>query len=334
MSELVSIEMIREAAARVRRLARVTPLVEADDLERRPPAVAEVREPPAKRRLQDPRRRQHAAAVAPDARARGVVTYSSGNHGLAMSLAARELGCPAVIVMPETAPAVKVEGARLLGAEIIFEGTTTVHRKARAEAEAAARGLTMVPPFDHPWIVAGQGTLGLEILEQCPNAATVVVPASGGGLVAGVATAIKALTRAVRIVAVEPAVTPRMTRSLEAGQAVTVAAGTSIADGLLAVRPGTVTLAHVAAFVERSSRSKTPPSPTTSDGCSNTRASWPSRAAPPRWPPCARRRPRPGRATGGRSETRRARSSRSSAEATSRPAPSHATSGQGSRLRA
>jgi threonine dehydratase len=250
MSELVSIQMIREAAARVRRLARVTPLVEADDLTdgRRLWLKCENLQRSGAFKIRGAA--NMLLQLAPDARARGVVTYSSGNHGLAMSLAARELGCPAVIVMPETAPAVKVEGARLLGAEIIFEGTTTVHRKARAEAEADARGLTMVPPFDHPWIVAGQGTLGLEILEQCPNAATVVVPASGGGLVAGVATAIKALTRAVRIVAVEPAVTPRMTRSLEAGQAVTVAAGTSIADGLLAVRPGTVTLAHVAAFVD------------------------------------------------------------------------------------
>ena len=93
--------------------------------------------------------------------------------------------------MPTTAPAVKVDIARRLGAEIIFEGTTTIERKARAEAEAAARGLTIVPPFDHPWIIAGQGTIGLEILEQSPDVAAVYVPTSGGGLLSGVATAIK-----------------------------------------------------------------------------------------------------------------------------------------------
>ena len=132
----------------------------------------------------------------------------------------------------------------------MFEGTTTVHRKARAEAEAASRGLTIVPPFDHPWIIAGQGTIGLEVLEQCPSVSTVVVPASGGGLIAGVATAVKRLNPAIRVVGVEPSVTPRMTRSIEAGHPVTVGAGAGIADGLLAVRPGDITFAHIVASVD------------------------------------------------------------------------------------
>ena len=93
--------------------------------------------------------------------------------------------------MPTTAPAIKVEGARAFGAEVIFAGTTSSERRARAEAEAAARGLTMVPPFDHEWIIAGQGTAGLEILEQLPDVAAVLVPIGGGGLAAGVAAAIK-----------------------------------------------------------------------------------------------------------------------------------------------
>ena len=93
--------------------------------------------------------------------------------------------------MPTTAPKVKVEGARALGAEVLFEGTTTIERKARAEAIAAERGMTIVPPFDHVDIAAGQGTIGLEIVEQCPQAATVYVQMSGGGLIAGVATALK-----------------------------------------------------------------------------------------------------------------------------------------------
>ena len=183
-------------------------------------------------------------------RSRGVITFSSGNHGIAMSLAARLIGIPAVVVMPTTAPAVKVDGARKLGAEIIFEGTTTIERKARTEAEAAARGLTIVPPFDHPWIIAGQGTIGLEILEQAPETTAVYVPTSGGGLLSGVATAIKHLAPAVRIIGVEPAGSPRMTRSLAAGHPVTIGASSGIADGLLAVRPGDITFSHIQTYVD------------------------------------------------------------------------------------
>ena len=124
------------------------------------------------------------AQLTADERRRGVITYSSGNHGQAMALAARELGAPAVVVMPKTASRVKVEGARSFGAEVIFDGTTSVERRDRAEREADARGLTMVPPFDHPWIIAGQGTAGLEILEQRPDVASVLVPIGGGGLIA------------------------------------------------------------------------------------------------------------------------------------------------------
>src|SRR5207237_7500128 len=124
----------------------------------------------------------------------------SGNHGQAVALAARTLGAPAVVVMPTTAPAIKVDGARAFGAEVIFEGTTTLQRRARAEAEAGARGLTMVPPFDHEWIIAGQATLGLELLDQLPDLATVLVPVGGGGLIAGVAAAIKQSKPSVQVV--------------------------------------------------------------------------------------------------------------------------------------
>src|SRR5258705_12476523 len=118
-------------------------------------------------------------------RAAGVSPYSAGNHGQAMALAARLLGIRAVVVMPETAPRVKVEGAEHLGAEVLFAGTTVLDRKARAESEAAAHGLTMVPPFDHPWIIAGQGTCGLEIVEQRAAVSAGYVPMGGGGLISG-----------------------------------------------------------------------------------------------------------------------------------------------------
>jgi threonine dehydratase len=185
-----------------------------------------------------------------DAAGRGVITFSSGNHGQAVALAAAMLGIGAVVVMPETAPRVKVDGARKYGAEVIFAGTTLLDRQARAESEAASRGLTMVPPFDHPWIVAGAGTTGLEILEQRPDVSAVYVPMGGGGLIAGVSAAIKQRRPAVRVVGVEPEGAAKMSRSREAGRPVTLDRSASIADGLLALRPGDLTFAHVQAFVD------------------------------------------------------------------------------------
>ena len=190
------------------------------------------------------------AQLTPDAGAAGVITYSSGNHGQAVALAAQRLGIAAVIVMPETAPRVKVEGVRHFGGEVIFAGTTSLDRKVRAEAEAAARGLTMIPPFDHPWIIAGAGTCGLEILEQCPGLSAVYVPVGGGGLISGVATAIKRTRPDVRVIGVEPANAAKMSASRAAGHPVTLDRASSIADGLLPMRPGDLTFAHAQAFVD------------------------------------------------------------------------------------
>ena len=181
---------------------------------------------------------------------RGVITYSSGNHGQAVALAAKLMGVAAVIVMPTTAPKVKVEGARGFGAEVTFAGTTSLERKARAEEIAAERGLTMVPPFDHRMIIAGQGTVGLEILDQCPNVGTVLVEVGGGGLSSGVAAAIKQRAPHVRVIGVEPKGAAKMTRSLEAGHPVTLERVASIADGLMTVRPGDLTFEHVRTFVD------------------------------------------------------------------------------------
>lgn len=181
---------------------------------------------------------------------RGVITYSSGNHGQAVALAARTIGAPAVIVMPTTAPKVKVDGCKSYGAEVIMEGTTSLDRQKRAEAEARERGLTMVPPFDHRQIIIGQGTMGLEILEQRSDVATVFVPVGGGGMASGVATAIKLSRPEVRIVAVEPAGAPKMSTSLAAGQPTTLPSSQSIADGLMNLRPGDITFAHIRQYVD------------------------------------------------------------------------------------
>ena len=190
------------------------------------------------------------AQLTPDERAAGVITYSSGNHGLSVALVAQTMGLRAVIVMPENATRVKVDRVRQCGAEVILAGTTSADREDRARAEASSRGLTIVPPFDHPWIIAGAGTTGLEILEQRPQTKTIYVPMGGGGQISGIGAAVKGMRDAVRIIGVEPAGAARMSASLAAGYAVTLEHASSIADGLLTLRPGDVTFAHVRAFVD------------------------------------------------------------------------------------
>jgi threonine dehydratase len=254
--ELLSLDQIRDAARRIAGVVRVTPLFEARELsawggEAAVPLFLKCENLQVGGVFKTRGAYNMASALPESARRAGLLTYSSGNHGLAIALTARRLGVPAVIVMPMKAPSVKVDGARALGAEVLFEGTTTVERKARAEALAAERGMTIVPPFDHLAIAAGQGTIGLEIVEQCPSVATVYVQMSGGGLIAGVATALKRCRPSITVVGVEPSGVARMTASLAAGHPVTVPIKTGIADGLLAVRPGELTFPHVQAFVDR-----------------------------------------------------------------------------------
>jgi len=155
--------------------------------------------------------------LGPEARAAGVITYSSGNHGQAVALSAQLLGMRAVVVMPETAPRVKVAGTRKYGAEVIFAGRTSDDRRTRAEAEAAAHGYAVVPPFDHPQIIAGAGTVGLEICEAIDGLSAVFVPVGGGGLLSGVAAAVKRLRPGATVVGVEPAGAASMGTSRAAG---------------------------------------------------------------------------------------------------------------------
>ena len=185
-----------------------------------------------------------------EARERGVITYSSGNHGQAVACAARRLGVSAVVVMPVTAPNVKITAARRFGGEVLMEGTTSIERKVRAEHEADVRGLTVIPPFDHPDIIAGQATVGSEILEDCSSVNCVYVPIGGGGLVAGVSAAVKQVRPGVRVIGVEPEGAATMTASLDGGRPMTLETVCSVADGLLPVRPGDLTFAHTQAFVD------------------------------------------------------------------------------------
>jgi threonine dehydratase len=140
---------------------------------------------------------------------------------------------------------VKVKGAERLGAEVVFEGTTSGERKVRAEAIAEVEGLVMVPPFDHPWIIAGQGTMGLEIHEDWPGVETVLAPIGGGGMVSGVCAALRRLRPDVRLIGVEPTGAPSMRAALDADQVVTLPGTKTIADGLMPVRVGELTFKHV-----------------------------------------------------------------------------------------
>jgi len=247
---MVTLEQIEAARKRIRGIAKLTPLVDVSSLGGRPLWLkCESLQPGGAFKI---RGAYNMVAQLTDAeRRRGVITYSSGNHGQAVALAARELGAHAVVVMPTTAPKIKVEGANAFGAEVVFEGTTSLHRRARAETLAAERGLTMVPPFDHASIIAGQGTLGLEILEQLPATATILAPIGGGGLVSGVAAAVKQSRPAVHVIGIEPAGAAGMKRSIEAGEVRTLDGSSSIADGLMAARPGDLNFAHVQRYVDR-----------------------------------------------------------------------------------
>ncbi len=187
--------------------------------------------------------------IPPADRARGVITYSSGNHGQAVAYAARQLGIRAVVVMPQRAPAVKVDGVKRLGGEVVIAGNTTPERYEMAKAIALADGLAMVPPYESVDVIAGQGTCGLEILDELPTVETIVVPVGGGGLIAGISAAVAAIKPSVRVVGVEPVGAPKLARALEAGRPVKLDHTESMADGLLPLSIGELPFAVLAPVV-------------------------------------------------------------------------------------
>ena len=171
-------------------------------------------------------------------RAHGVITYSSGNHGQAVAYAAGRLGIRAVVVMPKRAPPVKVEGVLRHGGEVIIAGNSSVERYERAQQIAREQRLTVVPPYENLDVIAGQGTCGLEIIEALPEVNTILVPVGGGGLLAGIAQAVAALKPDVRVIGIEPAGAPKLSRALEAGHPVALEHTESLADGLLPLAIG------------------------------------------------------------------------------------------------
>lgn len=179
---------------------------------------------------------------------RGIVAASSGNHGKAIAYASKMLGVQATVVLPYTAAKVKVDMIRSWGAEIIQCDVT--ERFEVAENLCRERNATLVPPYNDETIMAGQGTAGLEIMEQCPELDAVIVPVSGGGLIGGVSTAIKAVSPQVKVYGAEPSVLPRYSASLKAGKPVSVEANKTVADALVSSVPGNVCFPYVAAHTD------------------------------------------------------------------------------------
>lgn len=179
------------------------------------------------------------------AAARGLIAMSAGNHAQGVALAGAARGIPVTIVMPESAPLAKVNATRALGARVVIHGASLDDARAEAQAIAVRDGRIFVPPFDDDAIIAGQGTLGLELLDQVPDLDEVLVPAGGGGLLAGVATAIKALRPEVRVVGVQSAAMDGIRRSLAAGRALATPAARTIADGVAVAGPSERTFALI-----------------------------------------------------------------------------------------
>lgn len=188
--------------------------------------------------------------LSPGERARGVVAASAGNHALGLAYHGAQLGVRVTVVMPVSAPEVKVVRCRGLGAQVVLQGATFDAAQEHALALAAATGATLVHPFDDARVIAGQGTMALEFLEQAREVDTVVVPVGGGGLLAGVATAVKGLRPGVRVVAVEPEAAAGYGAAVRAGGPTPVAVGRTLADGLAVARVGETTFAAAAGLVD------------------------------------------------------------------------------------
>src|SRR6201997_4545699 len=193
------------------------------------------------------------ASLTPEERSRGVITYSSGNHAQGVAYAARALGTKAVIVMPNNAPTVKREATAALGAEIVLVGPGSTERQLKAEELAAQHGYIIVPPYNDEKIIAGQGTIGLEILEDLPEVEAVFSPVGGGGLISGVAAAIKLTRPDVEVIGVEPELAADAQASLRAGKIVQWPAeqvSRTIADGLRTQSIGDINFEHIRAYVD------------------------------------------------------------------------------------
>ncbi|MEV7736145.1 threo-3-hydroxy-L-aspartate ammonia-lyase [Streptomyces sp. NPDC088921] len=239
----VTLDDVRDAATRLKGVAHRTPVLRSRTLDALVGAEVSLKCENFQRVGAFKFRGAYNAAsrLTPEQLARGIAAYSSGNHAQAVALAARELGTTAVIVMPEDAPPSKRAATEGYGAEIVTYDRYTGDREAIAEALAAERGLALIPPYEHPHVMAGQGTAALELLEETGELGALLTPVGGGGLMAGSATAAKGLHPGIRMVGVEPEAGDDTKRSLEAGRRVSIAVPKTIADGQALHTPGELT---------------------------------------------------------------------------------------------
>jgi threonine dehydratase len=242
---MISIEDVRCAATRLEGIAHRTPVLTSRTLDARTGASVFVKAECLQRGGAFKFRGAYnmISSLPADVRARGVVAYSSGNHAQAVAIAAGMLGSTAVILMPADTPPAKLDATRGYGAEVVTYDRYHEDREALGAALAAERGLALVPPYEHPAVMAGQGTAALELLAEAPGLDLLLAPVGGGGLIAGCATAAKAVAPGIRVVGIEPEAGDDTRRSLAAGERVRIDTPRTIADGQQADIPGELTFA-------------------------------------------------------------------------------------------
>ena len=260
---MVTLEQIQAAQARLRGVAARTPLIAyfppANDKGDEKPSGSneqlwfkpESLQPIGSFKLRGAYNK--IASFTDEERQRGVISYSSGNHAQGVAYAARAMGVKAIIVMPRNAPKIKMEATAALGAEIVTVGPASGERMKKAEELAQQHGYSIVPPYNDPYIIAGQGTTGLEILEDCPEVELVLVPVGGGGLVSGVASALKLSGSSAKIVGVEPELANDAQQSFRKGKIVHLSAervSSTLADGLRTQSVGPLNFEHIRQFVD------------------------------------------------------------------------------------
>ena len=249
---LVGLTEIEAAAQRLAGVAVSTPLLPADALSDATGAQVRLKCENLQRAGSFKIRGAHnfVSQLSDDEVSSGIITYSSGNHAQAVALAGKLRGVHVVVVMPTTAHKVKRDGVERLGAEIEYEGTTSVERMARAEAIAEERGLVIVPPFDHRHIISGQGTVGLEIAREWPDVDLVLAPIGGGGLASGIAASVKRLLPGSQVIGVEPKGAASMRKALDEGHPAIIEEIDTIADGLAPVIAGELTYEHARDLID------------------------------------------------------------------------------------
>jgi threonine dehydratase len=249
----ISLDEIRQAQARLRGVVARTPLLEANFVDgvRKLYLKPENQQPVGSFKIRGAYNK--IASLGAEQRKPGVISYSSGNHAQGVAYAARALGVKAVIVMPNNAPEIKRKATADLGAEIVLVGPSSDERMKKAHELAARHGYAIVPPYDDENIIAGQGTIGLEILEDLPEVETVLVPVGGGGMISGIATAIKLSKPSAHVVGVEPELAADAQASLRAGKIVQFTAEQvtqTVADGLRTQSIGQLNFEHIRRYVD------------------------------------------------------------------------------------